>query len=122
MPAPDENPTTLDEATAARNAARFRQANESIKDVVAASQVVLASVPFICECSDPNCRGLIGIPLETYAEIRASPRRFLVLPGHEQSAGERVIVERHDEFVVVEKQGLAGELAEANADEGREDG
>jgi hypothetical protein len=47
-----------------------------------------------------------------YERIRGEPRRFLVRPRHEDPTVERVVEER-PEFVVVEKLGPAGELAEA---------
>jgi hypothetical protein len=43
--------------------------------------------------------------------VRAHPDRFLVVTGHELPRFERV-VEDHGRYVVVEKQGEAGEVAE----------
>jgi hypothetical protein len=42
--------------------------------------------------------------------VRNSPRRFLVVPGHEDGDIANV-VERHTSYLVVEKQGEAGEVA-----------
>lgn len=50
-------------------------------------------------------------PFEYFA-IRGHPRRFIVLPGHVVPEAERVVAEV-DRHVVVEKSGVAGDLAEA---------
>lgn len=44
---------------------------------------------------------------EDYERARASPRRFIVLAGHELPSGE-LVIERHGHDVVVEKTGAAG--------------
>jgi hypothetical protein len=43
--------------------------------------------------------------------VREQPRRFFVLPGHQDPQLERV-VETHGDYLVVEKTGEAGEVAE----------
>ncbi len=48
---------------------------------------------------------------ETYRRAREHPRRFLVLPGHVDETLEAV-VERHPGYLIVEKKGVAGEVAE----------
>jgi hypothetical protein len=42
--------------------------------------------------------------------VRNNPQRFLVLPGHEDGDIAHV-VERHSSYLVVEKEGEAGEIA-----------
>lgn len=94
----------------ARNQAAFREANERI--VAAAGEIGLGveSVPFICECADPACTQVLPIDLADYEAVRRNPRRFLHANGHDDGLGEPV--ELHEGYVVVEKTGLAGELAE----------
>jgi hypothetical protein len=46
-----------------------------------------------------------------YERIRSAPTHFVVLPGHEIPAVERV-VERTGGYVVVKKLGHAGEVAQ----------
>jgi hypothetical protein len=46
--------------------------------------------------------------------VRSHPRRFVVLPGHEETAIES-IVEVYPGYVVVEKRGEAGRIAEVEA-------
>jgi hypothetical protein len=43
--------------------------------------------------------------------VRSSGRRFIVVPGHVDAVAEKVVTE-HDEYVVTEKLGEAGDLAE----------
>jgi hypothetical protein len=54
----------------------------------------------------------VHVPLATYEAVRGYPRRFFVLPGHENDF-ERVI-EREHSFFIVEKEGTAGRVAETN--------
>jgi hypothetical protein len=46
--------------------------------------------------------------------VRSHPRRFVVLPGHEEPAVEST-VEVYLSYVVVEKRGEAGRIAETEA-------
>lgn len=100
----------------ARNDAIFREANEGISD--AAEQHVEnrqdgVRVPFICECADPNCREIVRVTLEQYREVRSDPRLFLNVRGHQASAqGWAAAVAAQDGYVVVEKLGAAGDIAE----------
>ena len=64
-----------------------------------------------CECGRSHCAARVRVSHETYEHVRASGDRFLVFPGHELPEVEAVI-ERHDGFLVVEKQGLAAVVAE----------
>ena len=69
---------------------------------------------FICECVRVDCGGAVDLSIEEYAQVRSQPRRFVVLPGHEEPAIES-IVEVYSGYVVVEKRGEAGRIAEAAA-------
>ena len=70
----------------AENESRFRTANEAIEDRAAELAFHLESdfVPFICECGDPRCTELIRLTLDEYEEVRANPRWFACMPGHER--------------------------------------
>lgn len=93
----------------ARNDATFREANERI--AAAATEMSLdGEAPFLCECADPQCTDLVRLDLDRYAEIRRHPRRFFVVPGHEDDAVE--VLEAGALIDVVEKTGYAGEVAE----------
>ncbi|MDQ3824122.1 MAG: hypothetical protein M3321_12865 [Actinomycetota bacterium] len=102
----------LTEERIAANNARFRDANEHIRDA-AVEHGVTASIPFICECPDETCMEIVRIELDEYRAVREHPRRFVNAPGHDRAAGSSVrVVSEHDGHVVVEKVGLAGEIAE----------
>ena len=107
--------TTPDEITQeriARNDATFRTANEGIRDT-AAQYDISESLPFVCECAAPHCRDIVRLSLGDYKRVRANSRWFINVPGHEVAAqGAAVVVERHVEYVVVEKIERAGEVAE----------
>lgn len=67
----------------------------------------------LCECSQPRCHEILPLTLEEYEQVRAGGRRFVLVHGHELEAIER-IVESYDGYVVAEKHGQAGRLAELN--------
>jgi hypothetical protein len=98
----------------AENQSTFRNANERIE--AAADDMALTDrLPFICECPDRTCMQLVRLTLGEYEEVRREPTWFLTAPGHEAlavEAGAGVIVTRHDGYVLVEKVGEAGEVAE----------
>jgi hypothetical protein len=54
---------------------------------------------FMCECGDADCREMLTVELEAYRAARAVDQ-FLVALGHD-TPGDRV-VERHDDYLVVE--------------------
>jgi hypothetical protein len=100
----------LTEERIARNQATFRDANQRI--VAAAGQIGVDPqlVPFICECAEPSCTDVLLIDLGEYAAVRRNGRRFLHAPGHDDPVSTPVEV--HQGYVVVEKTGAAGDLAE----------
>ena len=69
---------------------------------------------FMCECVQVDCGGALDLSIEEYARVRAQPRRFHVLPGHEEPAVEST-VEIYAGYLVVEKHGEAGRTAEVEA-------
>ena len=93
----------------------FREANETLHGIFAddAKEAPLAGYPFVCECGDPACTGVLLIPLDVYEQVRAHPTRFLILPGHTQPGSERV-VDQADGYEVIEKVGAVGEIARAD--------
>jgi len=64
-------------------------------------------------CGDTSSRGCVRRSqcLAGYEAVRADPRRFLVLPGHENDQFGTV-VESTASYLVVEKQGQAGRIAD----------
>ena len=89
------------DARLAENEIAFRDDNE----VVAHGGPGLAvptEVELICECSDRGCRRPLTMPFAEYEWLRQNPWRFVVLPGHDAPAIERV-VELHHAYAIVEE-------------------
>jgi hypothetical protein len=84
----------------------MRDVNERIRDIAAEAE----NPEFLCECANMDCTETIQASVAEYEAIRSSPVRFPVKSGHSQSEFERV-VEEHEDYVVVEKFGDAGEVA-----------
>ena len=103
----------LREERIARNNATFRDANEHI-GAAAGAYGIDSPVPFICECADGRCSEIVRLTLEQYEEVRADSRHFLNVPGHQDVAeGAAEIVAERDGYVIVEKLGRGGDIAEA---------
>jgi hypothetical protein len=69
-----------------------------------------APVGFRCECARLGCNLLVKLTLGEYERVRAHPRRFMMVPGHEIPAVETV-VEQHPDYVIVQKRDEAGARA-----------
>jgi hypothetical protein len=96
----------------AHNEALFREVNERLEsgrwpgeggDVIA----------FRCECGELGCSRMIELDVAAYERVRADPRRFLMAPDHDIPDVE-TIVERQPHYVVVQKRGEAGLVAESS--------
>ena len=100
----------------ALNQSRFREANERI-ELAADRMGLMGPIPFICECPEPTCVEIVRLRLEEYEELRHDPRLFLCAPGHDAlsvDSGAALVREERDEYMVVEKVGVAGEIAAAD--------
>jgi hypothetical protein len=103
---------SLGEERAGRNEALFREVNEQGRALAERFAEPEGVPAFVCECSDDACVERIRVPIKVYESVRAHPRRFLVAPGH---AGEfEQVIEEADGYLVVEKTGVAGRIAERN--------
>jgi hypothetical protein len=87
----------------------FREMNERLERL--GEEFGEGMVEFLCECADRTCSAALLIPLSVYEAVRDHARRFLIVPGHQREGFERV-VEEHPDYLVVEKLGEAGEVAE----------
>ena len=94
----------------AANEVMFREVNERIRDVAARVGALDSGPEFLCECADEDCTERIRLSPDEYESLRAEPRRFVVLRGHETDV-ERVVADR-GRYLIVEKVGEAGEIAE----------
>jgi len=95
------------EERAARNEALFREVNEQVESI---SDDAGGTIGFVCECSDEACAERLYVGLRIYEAVRAHPRRFLVVPGHETDVDR--VVDPGEGYVVVEKEGGAGRISE----------
>ena len=80
----------------------FREVNEGI--AAAAERFDADEAEFVCECGDAGCAERIEAPLEEYERVRERSDRFLLVPGHEAVALERVVARRGG-YWIVEKAG-----------------
>jgi hypothetical protein len=96
---------------AAANEALFRSVNEQVRYLAGRHYGRLEPTGFVCECSNDSCTERIHVPLEIYEAVRAHPRHFLVLAGHEDLRLETV-VSSGTGFAVVEKEGPGGAIAD----------
>jgi hypothetical protein len=92
---------------AARNEEVIRGINKQIEEG-AELHGAQGPMPFHCECGQTTCLEQIDLPPSSYEKVLADRYRFIVLPGHEQPAIERVVEDR-DTFLIVEKIGQARE-------------
>lgn len=92
---------------AARNEEVFRSINSRIEEGARQHGVQLP-LPFHCECAADTCVETIDLLPAEYDRVASDFARFVVVPGHEEPAVERV-AERHADYLVVEKTGEARE-------------
>ncbi len=95
----------------ARNEVLFRETNEAIERGQWPNDPV-KQVRFRCECARLQCGEAVELTLVEYEQVRSSPRRFVIAPGHETPELETV-VSRAPAYLVVEKQDTAGQIATA---------
>jgi hypothetical protein len=107
-----ESQTDRSVARAAENEVIFRNANQEIERRRAELDVP-GFTPFLCECEEETCKSLIFMSQEEYAEARSKPNWFILAPGHTFRSG--TICSSADRFDLVEKDGLAKEIAEREA-------
>jgi predicted ThiF/HesA family dinucleotide-utilizing enzyme len=84
----------------AMNEATFRTVNEGME----AGQDPSGRLTFLCECGRLGCNRLIELTRAEYEAVRADPRTFAAIDGHEILEVEDVI-ERNDRYIVVRKRG-----------------
>lgn len=94
-----------DQLRVAANQARFRAVNEAIERGHTAGAGLIG---FVCECGRLGCTDVVELTAEEYEEVRRSPRRFLIVDGHQLPVDETV--ERRARFTIVGKIGQGGDL------------
>jgi hypothetical protein len=95
----------------AENEALFREVNEQVEAIASRQGDDEHVYEFYCECANADCTMHVGVTLAVYEGVRASGRRFLIVPEHALPEVEDV-VERHEGWWVIEKRGETGAYAE----------
>ena len=97
-----------------KNEALFREVNERIRDVSGEFIAFDGDAPlqFVCECSEEGCNEAVVLTLPEYEAVRADPTHFIVAPGHLWEPHDERVVKEAASYVVVEKAGDAGDVAE----------
>lgn len=104
-----------EEERAGRSEALFREVNENVAKLQASFDPDSSDpVPVVCECARTDCAKRFEMSPAEYARVRRHPHWFILARGHEQPSVEQV-VETHDEYVIVEKQGTAALAADSGA-------
>jgi hypothetical protein len=103
--------SSLWEQRAARNESLFREVNENIARLEERHGTTTTERVFLCECANADCTEHLQVGPDVYARVRQRSRQFMVIPGHEDPRVEKVL-ETHPDYLVVEKTGAAGEVAE----------
>jgi hypothetical protein len=101
-----------DEKRLAQNEAFFRSVNERIRDLADGHGSDQHAYEFLCECADPTCVNRVALTLDEYDAVRADGTRFVLAEGHDDGTIEKV-VEAAPDHIVVEKVGVAAEVAES---------
>ncbi len=97
---------------AARNESLFREVNERIDSAGSGASPMFTE--FMCECADDSCFDYISLTSEEYSSVRKMGAVFFVLkPGHAVPEVERVVGGEAHRYDIVEKFGVAAEVAVA---------
>ncbi|MEO5498926.1 MAG: hypothetical protein ABIR46_00315 [Candidatus Saccharimonadales bacterium] len=59
---------------------------------------------FFCECSDENCKKRIKMKMADYSAIHKDRKCFIILPNHQVTAVEKIIVKKPTYFIVEKYQ------------------
>lgn len=95
----------------AENEVLFRTLNEQIEQKAIELEGV-DGYRFVCECASSRCFDRIELTFSEYEQVRGEGARFVVVPGHQDIEVE-LVVETRPNYLIVEKDGPAGVLAEA---------
>jgi hypothetical protein len=101
------------EERVARNERLFQEVNRQIEKL----EETLGrpkTLAMLCECSKKHCLEGFEVEPAVYQRVRLNPLLFFLVPGHEDPEVERV-VERTQQFLVVEKTGRAAEAVREKA-------
>jgi hypothetical protein len=84
------------------NEAVFREVNERLRKLADRFDPAGRPMDMVCECGNVRCDERIRLTPAEYEELRADPRLFAIVPGHEKDDVEDV-VDHRDGYDVVRK-------------------
>ncbi len=108
----EERPFASREERIAHNESWSRSLNERHADRAGG---IDAMAGFRCECWQEDCAERIPLSGVDWRMVRAEPTRFAVAPKHVARSSEAVVM-AFPHFWIVEKFGVAGDVAEELAD------
>ena len=75
-----------------QNEKLFRQMNEVLHDAaVDGPGWDRSSVPYLCECADPECTGRLEVTPDEWEHVADAPNHYIMIAGHPRSEGEGVV-------------------------------
>src|SRR6476619_4513840 len=107
----EELDTEREEERRASNEVLFRSVNEAIEQQALRFGGSDDEYEFLCECSSTECVERVTLTLRQYEQVRAEGTRFVLAAGHADPQVELVVRNTADHDIV-EKDGLAGGIAE----------
>jgi hypothetical protein len=94
------------------NESLFRQVNEQIESLNHGFDRHVGSLTVICECANGDCTERVAISATEYEKVRANPRQYIVVPGHELADFESIVSSGAGYDIVQKRPGEAAKLAE----------
>jgi hypothetical protein len=91
----------------------YREINERILDLDVRFPSRREILDLVCECGDTGCSERIRLSREDYEALRADPRLFAVVPGHEEPDVEQVVDHGSGYHVVRKRRGEPPRVAKA---------
>jgi hypothetical protein len=101
------------EARIGNNERLFREVNERINRIQEDFGQAHA-FEIVCECGAQSCLERLTLTHEEYAQLRANPRTFAIVPGHVAEDVEDVVGRTDGYWVVEKKPGLPAAIAESD--------
>ena len=93
---------------AAKNESTFRKANEELEEKAAEFGFEEEGTPYLCECEEERCTNLVALTRTEYEAVRANPKSFVLVPGHQEA--DDIVLREEAGFIVIEKIGEEGKL------------
>jgi hypothetical protein len=94
------------------NESLFREVNEQIESLNRDLGPEDRKMTAVCECPNGDCTERLAISVRDYENVRADPRCYVIVPGHNLPEYESVVASGDGYDVVRKQAGPAAELAE----------